>query len=501
MSDITSANLPYPLLVNATTGNAGPALPLENIAALPSDLPGADQRIANSTHLGTDYSVDDPNDLTQTGWGILFASDADPAIQAQLQPLLDLRKQQVQDPALFKIFSGNTGVLPGQSAANWAQQRGVSLTAPVDPFQGVPYYLLIAGSPERISFEFQALLKMQWAVGRLYFDDVADYSRYAQAVFQYENKSFAPVQRKNAAVWVPRNYGDLATAMLSGVISEDFLASANQLGARRQFTLDAFTSEKATKTQLIEILRGNVPGGPPAVIFTGSHGCDYTGADPATQRRLQGSLVTQEWIPKTPANSTNQFSADDIPSDAKLLGAVGFLFACFSGACPAENNYYFNPDGTPISLAPAPIMARLPQALLSRGMLAVIGHIDMAFPYAFQDVNGTPQVQAVRTPLELLMSGKRVGLAADSLSVMWSARSSQLALATASNPSAPAPAGAAASSTAASSTAPSSAVPSSTAPVQFSAKALAQMTIARDDARNYIVLGDPATQLRVRDLK
>jgi hypothetical protein len=31
--------------------------------------------------------------------------------------------------------------------------------------------------------------------------------------------------------------------------------------------------------------------------------------------------------------------------------------------------------------------------------------------------------------------------------------------------------------------------------------ALAQMTIARDDARNYIVLGDPATQLRIRDLK
>ena len=30
---------------------------------------------------------------------------------------------------------------------------------------------------------------------------------------------------------------------------------------------------------------------------------------------------------------------------------------------------------------------------------------------------------------------------------------------------------------------------------------IARMTIARDDARNYIVLGDPATQLRIRDLK
>jgi len=73
---------------------ATPALSLESIDAHSQDLPGATQRIANSTHLGTDYSVDDPNDLTQAGWGIIFASDADPAIKAQLQPLIDLRRRQ-----------------------------------------------------------------------------------------------------------------------------------------------------------------------------------------------------------------------------------------------------------------------------------------------------------------------------------------------------------------------------------------------------------------------
>jgi hypothetical protein len=100
----------------------------------------------------------------------------------------------------------------------------------------------------------------------------------------------------------------------------------------------------------------------------------------------------------------------------------------------------------------------------------------MAFPYAFQDVSGTPQVQAVRTPLELLMRGKRVGLAADSLSILWSSLSSQLGLALGVNPQG----GTAASA-------------SNSAP-------LAQLTIARDDARNYIVLGDPATKLRIADL-
>lgn len=474
-----TANQPYPLLVDALTGRAAPAPSLAAITSV-SDLPGADQRIANSKVLGTDYSVDDPNDLTQAGWSILFASDAAPAIQAQLQPLISLRQQQVQDPHLFKIFSGNTGVLPGQTAERWAQQRGVSLTAPVDPYQGgVPYYLLIVGAPDRISFEFQALLKLQWVVGRLYFDDVTDYGRYANAVVQYESGAHIPVQSKSAAVWVTRNPGDLATAMLSGAVCQDFLDSTNPLGGRSQFNLEAFPNEKATKAQLIEILRGTVPGGAPAVIFTGSHGCGYSGADPATQRRLQGALVTQEWLPGTPASNANQFCADDIPADAKLQGAVGFLFACFSGGCPVNNTYAVNKDGTPISIAPFPMIAKLPQALLSHGMLAVIAHVDMAYPYAFQNVSGTPQMQALRTPLELLMRGKRTGLAADSLSILWSSLSSQVSLAH----------GASSATTPATSAAPN---PS---------PAIAQLTIARDDARNYIVLGDPATKLRVGDLK
>jgi hypothetical protein len=125
------------------------------------------------------------------------------------------------------------------------------------------------------------------------------------------------------------------------------------------------------------------------------------------------------------------------------------------------------------------MIASLPQALLSRGMLAMIAHIDMAFPYAFQDTNGTPSTGAVRTPLELLMGGKRAGLAADSLSIVWSARAAQLALAQSQSQAGSGP----------------------VANFYSPNPAFGQMTIARDDARNYIVLGDPATQLRIRDLK
>lgn len=486
---------PWPLMVDARTGTPIQPVPLQDLSNHVTDLPGAADRINNTTALGTDYTVDDPNDLTQAGWGILFASDADPALQQQLQPLIDLRKSQVQDDRLFQIFSGTRGVQPGQTADSWAQQRGVSLTALVDPYAGgVPFYILIVGSPDRISFEFQQLLKMQWATGRLYFDDINDYGRYAKAVVAYETKANLPVQSKSAAVWVTRNQGDLATAMLSGAICQDFLSTNNPLGGRANFTASDYSNEKATKANLINILRGNVNSGPPALIFTGSHGCDYSGADAATQSAYQGALLTYEWVPHTPAADNNRFGASDVPADAKLQGTMGFLFACYSGGYPTASAYYTNQAGAPVPIAPKPNISKLPQALLSGGMLAAIAHVDMAFPYALQNVDGTPQVQAVRTPLELMMRGKRVGLAADSLSVTWSSLSSQVSMTPPLAPAAVAPASQGG-------TAPASNTPAATAPAPSVSPRLAKLIISRDDARNYIVLGDPATRLRVEDLK
>jgi hypothetical protein len=484
-SESLPAQPPYPLLVDASTGRAAPPLPLNNLGAVLNDLPGADQRSANSIDLGAGSSVDNPNELSEAGWGILMASDADPAILTQLQPLIDMRRANVQDPALFKMFVGNDGVAPGETADQWARRHGVSLTAPVDPYQGgVPYYLLIVGSPERISFEFQALLKMQWAVGRLYFDDVEDYGRYAQAVLAYEDTSHKPVQRKKAALWVTRNGDDVATAMLCGTISDDFLADSNKLGKNFKFDVKAFTSDDATKNNLVKILRGDIDGGPPAIIFAGSHGCGYNSADPETQRRMQGSLLTQEWQPGAAVGAENLFCADDVPADAQLQGAIGFFFGCYSGGCPAQDSYHFNNDGSPINRAPAPFIARLPQVLLSKGMLAAIAHIDLAFTYAFEDASRTPQPQALRSPLERLMQGRRVGWAADELSIMWSMRAAQLAMVLQAQPAPP----------------PTSAAGAAVATAPVISPRIGYMTIARDDARNYIVLGDPATRLRVQDM-
>jgi hypothetical protein len=177
--------------------------------------------------LAVHADVTDPQDLKQTGWGVLFASDVDPQIKAALQPLIDLRRSQVNNDALFKVFEGPEGVKPRQSVGSWAMSRGVALDAPVDPSSGVPFYLMIVGSLERIPYEFQAQLDLQWAVGRLHFDNVADYASYAQKVCEYETGK-APAQTKRAALWMPRNPLDLATPMLAGEIGTNFLGQSEK---------------------------------------------------------------------------------------------------------------------------------------------------------------------------------------------------------------------------------------------------------------------------------
>jgi hypothetical protein len=412
-------------------------------------------------------------DLTQTGWGVLFASDADPAIQAALQPLIDWRKEQVKDDSLFAVFNGADGVQLGQKAGSWADSKGVSLVAPVSPSKGVPYYLLIVGSPQRIPFGFQQLLDLQWAVGRLYFDSVDDYRSYAQKVIDYE-KGLAPPQTKRAAVWMPRNENDLSTPVLVGTLGPDFLGQVGKkpraLGQLEGFQLSTFIGEgQATKDALSAIFRGTIQGGRPSVLFTGSHGAEWPIEDPSVQRQRQGALITQEWKGQ-PLDPGSYFAAADLSSDAAVHGLIYLMFACFGGGCPAVDSYLVTPGGVKVPLTPEPFVTALPQKLLGNGALAVIAHVDRAFSYAFQTTTGTPQPQLLRTVLELIMRGQRVGMAADPLNLQWSVMAAQLGDVQEGNDP--------------------SQVPD-----------IGNLFVAREDARNYLVLGDPAVCLRANSLQ
>jgi hypothetical protein len=467
-------HMPVPMGVIAETGETHPELTDETLPPI-TPAPAAAMRKRTAA---LDASVDDPMDLAQTGWCLLLPSDADPGIREALQPLIDWRRSQVDDERIFQVFDGAKGVTPKQSASAWAAGRNVSLSAPIDPLQGVPYYMLIAGSPARIPFEFQAQLDLNWAVGRLSFDTAADYASYARKVVDYE-KGLAPRRKKRTAVWLPRNPLDLATPLLAGTIVPAFLGETKPggqpIGKARGFELSTFVGDgQATKPRLLDILRGSVDGGPPALLFTGSHGAEWSSEDPVIQRERQGALVSQEWTRGKPLDASHYLCAADLPGDTQVHGMIMFLFACFGGGCPELDSYYYTKEGARIPLAPEPMIARLPQMLLSRGALAIIAHVDRAFSYAFEDVMGTPQAQLLRTPLEHLAKGRRVGLAAEPLNLHWSTLAAQLGMALGGNaPGAPPP----------------------------RSPLIANLFIARDDARNYMVLGDPAVRLIAEHLE
>ena len=116
-----------------------------------------------------------------------------------------------------------------------------------------------------------------------------------------------------------------------------------------------------------------------------------------------------------------------------------------------------------------PSVARLPQKILLQGAQAVIGHIDRAWAYSFQTNTGQAMVQSFRDPLVRLLQGRRVGDALDVFDQRWSVLSGGLLTLIQNR----------------------DAMPSSVPAV------LANRWVARDDARNYVVLGDPAARLKI----
>ena len=158
---------PIPFGVRADTGETPPLLTeadLNRIAPAPREQP----------HLALVASIADATDLTQTGWGIVFSRDVDPAVRQKLSRLIEHRQKQVDNTALFQVFDGADAVRSGESAENWLFRHGLAL-GPVEPENGVPYYLVLVGSPEQISLAFQSTLDLHFCIGRLYFDDLNDY--------------------------------------------------------------------------------------------------------------------------------------------------------------------------------------------------------------------------------------------------------------------------------------------------------------------------------------
>ena len=392
--DVTAADI-----VNAALRREpDPALPDINL-----------RRAESEAHLGIRHRLD-ANDLADAGWGVIFACNADPAIREVLSPLLELRREQAnRKKSLYKEFIGRQGYLPGLEKNQFIVDNNAA-PGRVDPCK-IPYYLLLVGGPDAIPYEFQYLLDVAYAVGRICFDSLEEYAAYARSVVAAEKGLLR--RNRQATFFGVCNPDDGATALSTQDLVIP-LASRLEKTCGPSWNITRILAEDALKSRLMALVGGEEK---PALLFTASHGIGFPSGH-LRQPCHQGALLCGDWPGPVehvgPIPQDYYFSRDDVPANADLAGLVSFHFACYGAGTPQYDGFSQSPARM---LAPSPMLAPLAKRLLGHGhkqggALAFIGHVDRAWGYSFLWPGTTDaQTQVFEDALSNLFDGCTVGFA------------------------------------------------------------------------------------------
>lgn len=380
-----------------------------------------------------------PWSIETCGWGLITAQGAGRAECDALQPLLDHRAGQAG--LRFRVFHGDDGYQAFDTAWSW-HQRHQTMVGPVDPDQ-IPYYLLLVGDVDRIPFSFQYSLDAMYGVGRVAFDDLDDYRRYANSVVDWEKSHLQAAQETSPRCFFfgPTHRGDAMTAKTNTILIEQLRAKL--VGAQRNVASKAApihsntdlatgrvyfaatrgeAADKGAYRRMFEQLAG------PAVLFTVGHGMGLAPTD-ARQRDFQGGLVCADYAGEPDhVDLSHVFSHKDLPASRRLQGTIHFLYNCF-GAGASDNPFEraLSEDALAQYEGNQPFLAALPRALLDGGActctgacecsperpaLAVAAHVDYTRLTSF--VAGSQkqaQQQTFFTCLARLLAGAPLGFA------------------------------------------------------------------------------------------
>jgi hypothetical protein len=463
--------------INGATGEYGlPAMTPADLGkfvagqSVPSNLKElTDRKHQDEDHLAA-IEGRDPKLLSDVGWGIIFAKGADPAIKEALSDLLKLRKEQAGD--LFQVYDDdNNPYEVRENKVDFLKNRKASTFGRVVPEQ-MPYYLLIVGSPKHIPYSFQYQLDVQYAVGRIHFETLQEYANYASSVVAAETGKVKLPRQIN--LFGVANPDDRATELSSQRLIQPVLADLQT--NHQDWQISAFMREQATKAQLKDLLGGNQT---PALLFAASHGMEFPMED-TRQIPHQGALLCQDWPgPKNhrgPIPQDFYLAGDDITDNANLLGLIAMYFACYGAGTPLMDEFSRQAFKDREQIAPYPFIASLPTKLLGHpkgGALAVVGHIERAWGYSFAwpGVRAQKQTQTFEDSFKRLLDGHPVGSAFEHFNERYAEIATALGHELQELEEVPT--------------------------YKYDANELAALWTANNDARDYVVLGDPAVRMPV----
>ena len=398
--------------------------------------------------------------LASSGWGVVFPKDLSSEIRENLQPLLDHRRRQATrwNEEFYKELVFESGDTKQRFTSRYEVMHG-----PVDPARGLPYYLMIVGGPKEIPYSFQYLLDVPFAVGRLYFDNPEDYGRYARSVIEAE-RGHHQLRPEMTFFSVA---GDKITTVMADRFVDPLYMSLQK--NRPEWTFRRISN--GSKDDLRQIL-----GGPrtPSLLLTAAHGLPCK-KDSPQQRVYQGAILCQDWHEAGAPGLEHCFSAADLDDQAHVHGLVVFLFGCYSAGTPQTDNYpivprrVFTTRAYDKDLASEPFLSALAQRLLAHpngGALAVIGHVDRAWSHSFGG-RSSRDFTHIEALLRDLLDGYPVGSAMDWMHERFAEQSTML----------------------------TEILNEYGERRQADRAEVARLWRANNDARNFVVLGDPAVHL------
>ncbi len=462
--------------------------PILDHAADPGTAAPQASAVPRQNHEGflADITADASN-LERQQWAVVAPAGAEGTrLEALVQALVRARAEDQQADVL------SIRVPPGMdTAAATTWKKDVYPTLYGEEESRRPRYLLILGDLDQVSLDTQQVLAQDGLPGRLAFATDDGYGAYVDKVLAWQREP-SRQDRARALFYTVHDGTSATTAGHSKLIQpcHDRCARTARDKARA-FPASAVEAHGARTPNPDDFL-GLAAIRHPSVLLSMSHGLGpprRRSWSPAEAREHQGAMSF---------GTEGALAARDVASAPFLPGGLWIYFACFGAGTPRTSAYHHwlemlahhgMADLGPVSATLRGLdqgggfVSGLAKAALANpnGPLAVLGHIDLAWSYSYEElrvgndqrITGSNRSLNFYNLMTKLVAGERAGAASLALKLQIDAVSAELN----THYDRCKQAGAAEGAT----------------PADM--LALGNLWMLHQDLRGYALLGDPAVQL------